>query len=528
VLLSRKGKGMNRLVRSIWIVLVLALALLAAGCGGDGGDGNGNGEAEETEAPSRAVIAQGVDPTTMDPHAHRETPTANVLRHLYDPLIERDGEDPTTFNPILAESFEQVDDTTIEFRLRTGVEFSDGTPFNAETVEYNFRRLMGQIEGQEPPVLAFEFESLDRVEAVDETTVRFVTKQPDSLILGTIAEAMMIPQGSVDESADALASEPVGTGAYTLVRWSRNNEVVMTANADYFLGAPAIEEVVFRTMPEASSRLAAIQTGDVDVITNVPPDNIPEVESAGNARVVTVPSARVASVWLDTLDSEPLTSPQVRQALNYAIDIEAITEEVMSGFGTPVATIVPEYFAGHNPDLEPYPYDPDRARELLAEAGYENGFPLELMVPRGRYLLGEEVTQAVVGNLREVGIDATIQAVEFGVFATATQERDIPDGFFAAWGNAFFDPLDELQVAVLTGTMGFSWYSNEEVDRLIAEAVRTTDPEEHADVLRRIEEIIYDDPPFIFLFAYQDSYGVANRLPWEPRSDELIYMYEVS
>ena len=517
---------MNRRLRSagIWLVLPLALALLAAGCGGDDGE---EGQADG-EAPSRVVVAQGVDPTTMDPHAHRETPTANVIRHLYDPLLERDGEDPTSFNPILADSFEQIDETTIEFELRTGVEFSDGTPFNAETVKYNFDRLTGQLEGQEPPVLAFEFESVDRVEIVDDTTVRIVTKQADALILGTIAEAMMIPQGSVDEDPEALAGEPVGTGAYTLVRWDRNNEVVMTANEDYFLGAPAIGEVVFRTMPEASSRLAAIQTGDVDVITNVPPDNIPEVESAGNASVVTVPSARVASVWLDTLESEPLASREVRQALNYAIDREAITESVMSGFGTPVATIVPEYFAGYNADLDPYPYDPDRARQLLSDAGYENGFALTLMVPRGRYLLGEEVTQAVVGYLRDVGIDASIQAVEFGVFATATQERDIPDGFFAAWGNAFFNPLDELQVAVLTGTEGFSWYSNEEVDGLIAEAASTTDEEAHADVLRRIEEIIYDDPPFIFLFAYQDSYGVANRLAWEPRSDELIYMYEVS
>jgi len=516
---------MNRRLRSAGslVVLPLALALLAAGCGGDGGEGQGDGE-----IPSRVVVAQGVDPTTMDPHAHRETPTGNVVRHLYDPLIERDGEDPTTFNPILAESFEQIDETTIEFKLRTGVEFSDGTPFNAETVAYNFDRLTGKLEGQEPPVLAFEFESIDRVEVVDETTVRIITKQPDALILGTITEAMMIPQGSVDEDAEALASEPVGTGAYTLVRWDRNNEVVMTANPDYFLGAPAIADVVFRTMPEASSRLAAIQTGDVDVITNVPPDNIPEVEAGGNASVITVPSARVASVWLDTLDSEPLASTEVRQALNYAVDRQAITEQVMSGFGTPVATITPEYFAGYNPDLEPYSYDPDRARALLSQAGYENGFPLTLMVPRGRYLLGEEVTQSVVGYLKDVGIDASIEAVEFGVFATATQEREIPDGFFAAWGNAFFDPLDELQVAVLTGTKGFSWYSNEEVDALIAEAASTTDEEAHADVLRRIEQIIYDDPPFIFLFAYQDSYGVANRLEWEPRSDELIYMYEVS
>jgi peptide/nickel transport system substrate-binding protein len=511
---------MNRAKTPLAAAAALALALVLAACGGDD-DGGGGGEAE---GPSRAVVAQAADPTTMDPHAHRETPTANVLRHFYDPLIERNLDDPTKFDGILAESYEQVDDTTIEFTLREGVKFAGGEPFNAETVKYNIDRLTGKLEG-EPPVLAFEFESVDRAEVVDERTVRIITKQPDALILGTIASALMIPAGAVDTDRDALASKPNGTGPYDFVRWNRNNQVVMRAKRDYFLDAPRIREVVFRTLPDASSRLAAIQTGDVDVITNVPPDNIPEVES-GDAEVFEVPSARVASLWLNTLDVEPLKSTQVRQALNYAVDKQAITENIMSGFGEPVATITPEYFVGHNEELEPYPFDPDRAKQLLAEAGYGDGFPMTIMVPRGRYFLGEEVVQAVVGYLNDVGIETKIQAVEFGVFAEATQKRDIPEAFFGAWGNAFFNPLDELQVAVLSGTKGFSWYSNKEVDGLIGQAAQTTDPEEHANILREIEQKIYDDPPFVFLFAYKDSYGVSNRLDWQPRRDEVIYMYE--
>lgn len=500
----------------------LALALVVAGCGG--GDGGGGGG--DAEGPSRAVVAQAADPRTMDPHAHRETPTANVLRHFYDPLIERDAEDPTKFDGILAESFEQIDETTIEFKLREGVTFSGGEPFNAETVKYNIDRLTGKLEG-EPPVLSYEFESVDRAEVVDDRTVRIITKQPDALILGTIAGAFMIPAGAVDQNKDALASEPNGTGPYEFVRWNRNNEVVMRAKSDYFLGAPKVGEVVFRTLPDASSRLSAIQTGDVDVITNVPPDNIPEVEY-GDAEVFEVPSARVASLWLNTLDFEPLKSTEVRQALNYAVDKQAITENVMSGFGTPLATITPEYFVGHNEDLEPYPYDPDRARQLLTRAGYADGFPMTVMAPRGRYFLGEEVVQAVVGYLNDVGIETKIQAVEFGVFTEAIQKRDIPEAFFAAWGNAFFNPLDQLQAAVLSGTKGFSWYANPEVDRLINQAAQTTDPEEHASLLREIEQLIYDDPPFGFLFAYRDAYGVADRLDWQPRRDEVIYMYEAA
>lgn len=508
-------------------VVSVVVALVLAGCGGGDDEGatttGATATTEASDIPARAVVAQGVDPTTMDPHNQRETPTVNVLRHFYDPLLERDPEDPREFAPILATSWEQIDPVTWEFVLRDDVTFAGGEKFDAETVVYNVQRVAGLLEGEEPPLLGYQFESIERVEAVDPTRVRITTEHPDPLFLGRMSALMMVPSGAGKD----LAATPNGTGPYEFVRWNRNNEVVMKAKPDYFLGAAAIDDVVFKTMPDASARLSAIQTGDVDIITNVPPDNIADVESGGNASVVSVPSARVASIWLNTLDSEPLKSTQVRQALNHAIDKQAITENVMSGYGTPVATIAPDYFVGHNEDLEPYEFDPERARELLADAGYPDGFAMTLMVPRGRYLLGEEVVQAVADQLDDVGVKVTIQAVEFGVFAKATQEREIPDAFYAAWGNAFFNSLDELQVAVLSGTEGFSWYSNENVDAKIEEAAQAADAEAHEEALLEADRLIYEDPPFIFLYAYQDLYGVSNDLPWQPRRDEQIYLYEV-
>lgn len=197
----------------------------------------------------------------------------------------------------------------------------------------------------------------------------------------------------------------------------------------------------------------------------------------------------------------------------------------MSGYGVATATFVPPYFVSHTPDLKPYPHDPKRARQLLADAGYPQGFEMTLMVPRGRYLLAEEITQAVAGYLKEVGVNMKIEAVEFGVFAKATQQRKIPDAFYAAWGNPLFNPVDELQVAVVTGTDGFSWYSNRRVDELTAQAARETDLVRHAQIIQQIERILYDDPVFIYLGAYKDLYGVSKRLDWSPRSDELIFMY---
>ena len=486
------------------------------------------GVAEPTASNDTVVVAQGVDPTTMDPHQQRETTTVNVLRHIYDPLVARDAKDPTKFDGILASKWKRVGQKTMRFTLRRGVTFSNGQPFDAQTVKYNVDRVLGKLPKTKPALISYQFGTVKGVRVVNRFTVDVLTKQPDPLILSRMESLLIIPNNSVDSDPDALASKPIGTGPYTLVRWDRNNEVALKARNDYFRGRPRITNVVFKTMPDAASRLAAIQAGDVDVITNVPPDNVGDVKSSGKATVRTVPSARVASVWLDTLSFKPFKSPKVREALNYAVDTRTIVSKVMSGFGLPVATFVPPYFAGFDRSLKPHPYNPDKAKQLLSQAGFPDGFEMTLMVPRGRYLLAEEIVQAVAGYLEKVGIKTKIDAVEFGVFAKATQTRKIPSAFYAAWGENFFNPIDELQVAVVTGTTGFSWYSNKTVDRLTAKAASTLDQRKQDALIRQIQRVIYKDPPFIYLFAYKDLYGVSNRLHWKPRSDELIDLYDAA
>jgi len=529
-----------RITRHSWIIAIVAACLVVmlavvAGCGSSettttgepgttGTTASGTTDTTESTGPVKVVVAQGVDPTTMDPHQQRETPTVNVLLHIYDPLLERDGQDPTKFNGVLATGWTQVDPTTVEFKLQTGVTFSGGEPFDAECVKYNVDRLLGLLPGTEPALLAYQFGPIEGAEVVDAETVLIKTKAPDPLILGRMALLYMIPTGSVDADPEALMSEPNGTGPYNLVEWDRNNQVVLEAKADYFRGAPTVDELVFRTISEASTRLAEIQVGNVDIITNVPPENAAEVSSQGNAEVKEVPSSRVAAIWLDTLGDPILAKKEVRQALNYAVDVDTITQEVMSGYGLPVATIVPPYWVGYNPDMKPYAHDPAKAKELLAAAGYPDGFETEMLLPRGRYLLAEEVAQAIAADLAEVGVQVKLDAVEFGVFAEATQARQIPGMFYAAWGEPFFNPGGMLEVAVKSGTDGFSWFDNPEIDALIDKALSTVG-DEHVKGLQEVEKAIYDDPPFIFLFAQKDLYGVSNRLDWSPRSDEWIILY---
>lgn len=500
-----------------------AAASAMVSCGGPSGGGT-----KTATTPSAAVVAQGVDPTTMDPHQQRETTTVNVLRHFYDPLVERDTRNPQRFNGVLATSWQQVSPTTMRFHLRQGVKFADGQPFDADTVVYNIERVLGKTPGGKPALIAYLFPSLQGASSVDAHTVDIETTAPDPVLIPLFTGLLIVPNHAVDRDPNALAATPNGTGPYRLTRWDRNTQVLMEAKPDYFLGPARIRTVTFKTMPDASSRLAGLQTGGVDIITNLPPDNIKDAESTGKAQVRTVPSDRVVAVWLDTLNNPILADPQVRIALNYAVDADTIIKTIMDGYALRLATIVPPYFTAYDPNVKPYPYDPAKAKQMLAAAGHPDGFSMHMMVPRGRYLNGEQIAQAVAGYLGKVGVKVQIDLVEFGIFAKATQERKIQDSFLGADGEPTLDPTPLMQTVVVTGTTGFSWYSNPKVDQSVAAAASTVDPGQHARPLQQAQVDLKNEPAFIYLFVYKDLYGVSKRLNWQPRTDEEIYLYEAS
>ena len=479
-------------------------------------------------ATNRAVVLQSSDPTSLDPHNHRETPTGNVARHLYDPLVFRDPRTPTRFVPVLATNWWQVNETTFEFTLKPGVRFANGEPFNAEAVKFNIDRVLGR-SGEKAPLNAYAFTTLRGAEVVDELTVRITTKAPDPVLLSRLSTLYIVPPRLTREQGrDGLQRNPAGTGPYLLKSFVPNDRLVLEAKPTYHMGRARIDEVIFRGISEAATRNAELRAGNADVVVNVPPDTIEDINSSGRATAKSVPSTRVAIFFLNTLEYPQLKDRRVRQALNHAVDVDSIVKHVMRDYGLRVPTIVAPYFTGYNRDLKPYPYDVERAKRLLAEAGYANGFDMEILVPQGRYLLGVEAAQAIAGYLNRVGIRTRLNVVEFGVFARTTQERKIKESMYAAWGNALFNPLDAYRALVVSGTDTFSWYSNKQVDELWQKAASTADLRKHAEYLQQIEQLIYQDPPFIFLFAQKDLYGVSNRLNWEPRQDEIIFMYEAA
>ena len=471
---------------------------------------------------SRVVVAQGVDPTKLDPDMHRETPTANVVLHIYDALVERDWD--AKIQPKLAESWKIINDTTMEFKLRKGIKFSNGEAFNAAVVKYNFERVAGLMPDAKKTLNARDFKSIKGVNVIDDYTVQIVTKHPDPLLLSYVSTKFMVPiEYTKKDNFKKLATKPIGTGPYVLKSWMKGSELVLTAKKDYWNGAPKIDEVVFRPIPEDATRIAELKVGAVDIIANLKPDNVAEIEAEDNLSVKYAPSARVAMVFMNA-EMDKLKDTRVRQAVNYALDVPSLVKNVMGGNAYRVSTVAPKSFVGWDPQEKFYEYNPQKAKQLLADAGFPNGFDATIMTPRGRYLNDVAACEAIAGMLTAVGIKTKVEAVEFGVFAKRTQAHDMPEFMYAAWGNQHFDVWDTIKTCVRSGAM-FSWYKNETVDKYIDLAAKTIEPEKHNEYLQMALREMWADPPFGYLYQQRDIYGVSKRLVWEPRSDEDINLY---
>lgn len=516
-----RGTGPGRLRLAAAIVGLTVIAGCSSSTSG------GTSGSADPGADSQITIAMTTDPVSLNPLKQRVTTTFSVVRNMYDPLVDFKSATDFDFQPILATSWKQVSPTQLQLELRKDVKFQDGTAFDADSVVYTVQALLGTLPGSEKSLAAYQFPTLTKATADGDHTVSLYTSAPTPQLLSTLTQLLIIPKGSMDAGTD-LAAAPNGTGPYKFVSYTPGQNIVMTAKADYFLGAAKIQKLTWRTIPTATSQLAALQAGSVDLVYGVLPSQVKGVQANAENKVMSEPSTRVAAIWLDTLDNKYLKDPKVRQALNYAVDRESIVGSTLQGFGETLATVVPESFTGHDPSLKPYPYDPEKAKQLLAEAGYPDGFPLTILVPTGRYVLGPEIVQVIASQLNAVGVKATINQVAFSEFATVTAQRKIPGAFFGALSSNFPDPLSNFQTMVLGGTTGFSWFNDADVNKLIKDAAVETDKAKYEADLMAIQQKIYTAAPFIYLFVYKNAWGMSAKLNWTPPSTEIEYMYTAS
>ena len=511
----------NGKITLVLLVLLTMIAVLVA-CGGGAEPAPTD---EEPDAPAATAVSPteippapesslvgtltvglSADAESMDPIYVNQAAGWSVVQAIFDHLIDLDLSGNLV--PGLALSWTTVGTSTLEFELRQGVTFHNGEPFNAEAVKFTVERILADEQAPNRS----KFTSIDSAEVVDEYTVRFVLNQLDGTIFDSLTSrlAMLPPEYFKEVGAEGFAAAPVGTGPFEFVEWRPDDHITLAANENYwegsYKGMPQVETVVFRPIPEAATRLAELETGGIDIMQDLSTDQIAAVESAGMT-VVADEAYQLAYIFFIVDDeSLPTHDVRVRQALNYAVDVDAIIENLLAGFGSRIASPIGPGYLGYNPDVTPYTYDPDKALELLAEAGYPDGFETTLDVTAAGH---NDVIEAVAGYLSEVGVEATIQEFELGQFNQNWMDRTQSMLWAARWGNT----PDPQSIGLFSSCTGWiTRYCNEQVTELLDGAQATLDQDERARLYSEASQLMHDDPMAIYLSTSVQVYGVGARV----------------
>ncbi len=466
--------------------------------------------AQAQTPPGVLVVGQIAEPQALDPHAVTAVNDFRILMNVYDGLV-RYAPGTLEVEPALAESWEISDDGLVyDFTLRQGVTFHDGTAFDAEAVVWNFERMLDEDHPMHaetgPFPLSFFFSAVQVVEALDEHTVRFTLNEAFAPFLSNLAypTGLIVSPSAVEAQGDEFGRNPVGTGPFRFEEWRSNERVVVSRNEDYWDGMAASEAVIFRPITDANTRVAEMLSGGIDVMVEVPPvalsqfagDEYALIEQAG------------PHVWFLILNMRegPFADQRVRQAANYAINKEALVNDVLEGTAGvasgPVAPAFDWAYAG----LDPYPYDPDRARELLAEAGAE-GAEITFYVTEGGSGMLDPVPMgtAIQADLAAVGFDVTIETYEWNTFLGRVNPglEGRADMAQMAWMTNDPDtlPFLTLRTEAFPDDGGFNsgYYSNPMVDDLLERARVSTDQDERAQLYREMQEIVQEDAPWVFV-----------------------------
>ena len=499
------------------MAVVVLLSFILAACNSASTQQSTAGEAAAGEAsePSILNVAIQVDVDTFDHHGNTTIAVANLVDYMLETLVEVDEDG--TIVPSLATSWEISDDgLKYTFHLRDDVTFTDGTPFNAEAVKYNIERIADpDVEVAD----AYPYDQITKIEIPDDYTIIWYLDTPISSFLENMLQtnfSMMspafAPKGSDLYTAVGNSHGTVGTGPYVFKEFVIGDHLTLTKNENYWGEAPYYDEINFYVVPDAATRETMLLSGQVDVAVLPPITDVPALEANPDITVSQVPSNRFLYVAFNE-DNELFQDPRVRQAFNYAVDKDAIIENVMFGAATKMDSPMPSMFFGYCPTGS-YDYNPDKARELLAEAGVEEGTEFEFWAPSSRYVQDFQVAEAISGYLADIGIVAVPQTFEWSSYISAvlnTEENraDRPDMFMLGWGGTAYHGSHTMYIYKSGAYFNGHNYSNAEVDELADIAIAAANREESANTYCEINKIIWEDAPIIFL--HTQAYTVAHK-----------------
>ncbi|MEM6824916.1 MAG: ABC transporter substrate-binding protein [Pseudomonadota bacterium] len=473
--------------------------------------------------PGVLIVGQIAEPKALDPAAVTAVNDFRILMNVYDGLVRyKDG--TLEVEPALATSWEISDDgTEYTFALRDGVTFHDGSAFDAEAVKFNFDRMLDESHPYHdtgPFPLAFFFSAVESVDVLDPLSVKFTLNAPYAPFLSNLAypTGLIVSPAAVAEHGAEFGRNPSGTGAFTFAEWRSNEAVVIEANPDYWAGVPALDAVVFRPITDANTRTAEMLAGGIDLMVEVPPVSLSEFA----ADPYTVHEQAGPHVWFLILNAKegPFADKRVRQAANYAINKTAIVDDVLEGTAEVAAGPTPPAFAwAYNESLEPYPYDPEKAKALIAEAGAE-GAELTFYVTEGGSGMLDPVAMgtAIQADLNAVGFDVKIETYEWNTFLGEVNPglEGKADMAQMAWMTNDPDtlPFLALRTAAWPDQGGFNsgYYSNEKVDELLEAAREATDQAERATLYQEMQAVVQEDAPWVFVANWKQNAVTSDRV----------------
>jgi len=480
-------------------------------------------------------VAVGSPPQTMNPHGSDSDANLGVMANIFEGLLYRNVEG--TLVPGLATSWERLDDLTWRFTLRQGVKFHNGNDFTWEDVKFTYSRLKEPYPVSEFLAFGGVINSVETVNG-DPWTIDVKTKIPVPFFADNLHQVFIMDKESTESrSIGEIGQNPIGTGPYKFVEWIKGSYLKLTANDNYWGGVPSIKNAEITPITEPSTRLAAIITGQVDILQDVPVELFETAASNTSIELTTRPARRAIYLGLGNKPGSPANDIRVRKAIYLAIDEDEIIEKVMFGHAFPAAQIPDPPTVGYDSSLKRLAYDPERAKLLLTEAGYANGFKIKLTGPNDRYVRDAQIVEAVAKQLSKVGIEVELDTKPKAIFFPEVDEH-ILEFYLIGWfdgtydfGRSFTKLLHSVNVEEGYGGLNGSDYSDATLDKLLRESEIIIDPEARADKLRLLNRVAMEEKIAVIPLHYQeDSYAIykGRGIEFTPRADTWILFKEIS
>jgi peptide/nickel transport system substrate-binding protein len=500
-------------------------------------------------AAQELKVGLSAEPGTLDPQFNNQPANNQIAMHMFEALVVQDA--AQRLQPALAVAWQAIDDTTWEFKLREGVTFHDGSPFTAEDVVFTLERAP-KVPNAPAPFNYFT-RQIAGVDVVDPLTVRLRTAAPAPLlprdlssirILSKRAASGPAPEGKTTDQLNR-GEGLVGTGPFRFVEWSRGNQLVLERNDAYWGPKPAWQKVIFRPLPNGAVRVAALLSGDVDVIETPPIGELPGLARDARVSLVRTPSHRVIYIHFDqfaaptpgipdTNGRNPLKDRKVRQALTLALDRSGVVQRVMEGFAAPAAELLPEPMFGTRPGTPVIASDVAQAKRLLAEAGYPDGFSITLGTASGRYVNDVKVAEAIAAQWTAAGVKTQVEALAPPVFAKNRDEHRY-SAYVAGYATTTGEMSEILRALVATPSpeRGAGWankgrYSNAELDARLAEALRALDVEKRGALLQEASRLVMEDYAVLPLYFEVSTWALRKGLSYAGRVDQFTLAWLVT